>query len=53
MVEYLADRIAVMDGGRIIELGQAEAVLLAPRQEVTRRLLAAVPRLQFGSPDQA
>jgi peptide/nickel transport system ATP-binding protein len=53
VVEYLADRIAVMDGGRIIELGQAEAVLLAPRQEVTRRLLAAVPRLQFGPPDQA
>ncbi|MEN4920493.1 dipeptide ABC transporter ATP-binding protein [Achromobacter spanius] len=53
VVEYLADRIAVMDGGRIVELGQAEAVLLAPRQEVTRRLLAAVPRLHFGPPDPA
>ncbi|MFD4839186.1 ABC transporter ATP-binding protein [Achromobacter sp. NPDC058515] len=52
VVEYLADRIAVMDAGRIIELGQAESVLLAPRQEVTRRLLAAVPRLQFGPPGQ-
>lgn len=53
VVEYLADRIAVMDGGRIIELGQADAVLHAPRQELTRRLLAAVPRLQFGTlPDQ-
>ncbi|MFY0476932.1 ABC transporter ATP-binding protein [Achromobacter marplatensis] len=49
VVEYLADRIAVMDGGRIIELGQADAVLHAPRQDLTRRLLAAVPRLQFGS----
>ncbi|PQZ70067.1 ABC transporter ATP-binding protein [Achromobacter sp. MYb9] len=54
VVEYLADRIAVMDGGRIIELGQADAVLHAPRQDLTRRLLAAVPRLQFGTlPDQA
>ncbi len=53
VVEYLADRIAVMDGGRIIELGQADAVLHAPRQDLTRRLLAAVPRLQFGTlPDQ-
>ncbi len=51
VVEYLADRIAVMDKGRIVELGQAEAVLLAPRQEVTRRLLAAVPRLHFGPPE--
>jgi peptide/nickel transport system ATP-binding protein len=50
VVEYLADRIAVMDGGRIIELGQADAVLHAPQQELTRRLLAAVPRLQFGAP---
>ncbi|MGE8668821.1 MAG: ABC transporter ATP-binding protein [Achromobacter mucicolens] len=53
VVEYLADRIAVMDKGRIVELGQAEAVLLAPRQEVTRRLLAAVPRLHFGPPEAA
>jgi len=53
VVEYLADRIAVMDKGRIVELGQAESVLLAPRQDVTRRLLAAVPRLHFGPPDTA
>ncbi len=53
VVEYLADRIAVMDRGRIVELGQAESVLLAPRQEVTRKLLAAVPRLHFGPPETA
>ncbi len=53
VVEYLADRIAVMEGGRIIELGQADAVLHAPREEMTRRLLAAVPRLQFGAPGPA
>ncbi|SSW73289.1 ABC transporter ATP-binding protein [Achromobacter agilis] len=53
VVEYLADRIAVMEGGRIIELGQADAVLHAPRQDMTRRLLAAVPRLQFGPPGAA
>nr|WP_277403112.1 dipeptide ABC transporter ATP-binding protein [Achromobacter insuavis] len=48
VVEYLADRIAVMEGGRIVELGEADAVLHAPRQDMTRRLLDAVPRLQFG-----
>ena len=53
VVEYLADRIAVMDGGRIIELGQADAVLHQPRQDMTRRLLAAVPRLHFGPSEAA
>ncbi|AXA71021.1 ABC transporter ATP-binding protein [Achromobacter insolitus] len=53
VVEYLADRIAVMDGGRIVELGPADAVLHAPRQDMTRRLLAAVPRLHFGPSEAA
>ena len=48
VVEYLADRIAVMDGGRIVEQGSAEQVLRAPAHAMTQRLLAAVPRLDFG-----
>ncbi|OZI59621.1 ABC transporter ATP-binding protein [Bordetella genomosp. 11] len=49
VVEYLADRIAVMHGGRIVELGDTATVLHHPRHDVTRRLLAAVPRLDFGT----
>ncbi|KUM44523.1 ABC transporter ATP-binding protein [Pseudomonas sp. EpS/L25] len=49
VVEYLADRIAVMDGGRIVELASAEQVLHAPRHAMTQRLLAAVPRLAAGT----
>ncbi|WP_145009110.1 ABC transporter ATP-binding protein [Pseudomonas oryzihabitans] len=48
VVEYLADRIAVMDGGRIVEQGSAEQVLRTPRHAMTQRLLAAVPRLEVG-----
>jgi peptide/nickel transport system ATP-binding protein len=48
VVEFLADRIAVMEGGRIVEEGAAASVLRSPQQEMTRRLLAAVPRLRFG-----
>ncbi|OZI57042.1 ABC transporter ATP-binding protein [Bordetella genomosp. 1] len=50
VVEYLADRIAVMAEGRIAEIGPAETVLHAPRHDLTRRLLDAVPRLSFGAP---
>jgi len=47
VVEYMADEIAIMDGGHIVEAGTAEQVLHAPQHEVTKRLLAAVPRLVF------
>ncbi|CAM4080128.1 ABC transporter ATP-binding protein [Bordetella tumulicola] len=49
VVEYLADRIAIMHAGRIVETGTADAVLHAPEHEMTRRLLEAVPRLTFGA----
>jgi len=45
VVEYIADRIAVMQRGRIEEQGTCEEVLSRPQQPYTRMLLAAVPRL--------
>ncbi|MBV8604779.1 MAG: ABC transporter ATP-binding protein [Pelomonas sp.] len=48
VVEYIADEVAVMQAGRIVEAGPCEAVLTAPKQDYTRRLLAAVPRLDQG-----
>ncbi len=45
VVEYIADRIAVMQRGRIEEAGSVEQVLGAPRSDYTRTLLAAVPRI--------
>jgi peptide/nickel transport system ATP-binding protein len=47
VVEYFADRVAVMDAGHIVELGSAAQVLQAPVHAVTQELLAAVPRLEF------
>ena len=47
VVEYLADRVAVMDAGKLVELGDAQQVLKTPSHTVTRELLAAVPRLDM------
>ena len=44
-VEFIADRIAVMYLGRIVEEGPVEAVLRTPRHPYTRALLSAVPGL--------
>jgi peptide/nickel transport system ATP-binding protein len=43
VVAGLADRIAVMYAGRIVEMGDAGAVLDAPRHPYTRGLLDSVP----------
>lgn len=45
VVHYLADRIAVMHSGRLVEYGDAETVFRAPQADYTRRLLEAVPRI--------
>ncbi len=45
VVAALADRIAVMYAGRIVEAGEAQALLSDPRHPYTAGLLAAVPRL--------
>ncbi|QDL90785.1 ABC transporter ATP-binding protein [Paroceanicella profunda] len=39
----LCDRVAVMEGGRVIEAGPAERIFRHPEQPRTRRLLAACP----------
>lgn len=46
MAAHLADDIAVIDRGRIVEQGPAEIVLQSPQHSATRRLLAAVPRFR-------
>lgn len=43
VVQNLCDTVAVMKDGRVVEHGPTEDVLLHPREEYTRALLAAIP----------
>ena len=50
VVRHVADRVAVMYLGRIVEEGPAEDVLGAPRHPYTRALVAAMPGAQAKTP---
>ncbi len=43
VVDYMADRIAVMCGGRLVEIAPREVLFSDPRHPYTKALLAAVP----------
>jgi peptide/nickel transport system ATP-binding protein len=45
VVEQVADRVVVLEKGKIVEEGATAAVFADPRHEYTRRLLAASPAL--------
>ena len=43
VVDIMADRIAVMKSGKIVELGSRDRILRSPRDPYTQRLIAAIP----------
>jgi ABC-type glutathione transport system ATPase component len=45
LVRYLCDRVAVMQRGRLVELGECEQVCDAPAHEYTRKLIQATPTM--------
>ena len=45
VVRYIADNIAVMYQGKIVEYGEAEKVFHHPEHEYTQRLLKSIPKL--------
>ncbi len=49
LVRYLSTRIAVMEHGRLIETGEAEALCANPSEAYTRQLIAATPELPTGA----
>ena len=47
VVKNVCDRICVMERGRFVDVGVAEEVFANPKSDYTKRLLAAVPRIDF------
>ena len=43
VVDILSHRIAVMQNGRLVEVGTRDQILKNPREEYTKRLISAVP----------
>jgi ABC-type oligopeptide transport system ATPase subunit len=43
VVHYIADRIAVMHRGKIVEIGDADEVFYSPMDDYTKRLLSSIP----------
>src|SRR5258705_2931680 len=49
-VEQVADRVVVMQGGRIVEQGSRDDIFGHPQHDYTKALLAAAPVLDFADP---
>jgi len=45
VVKYLADRIIIMKEGEIIETNEADALYSNPKEEYTRKLINAIPKI--------
>ncbi len=48
LVRYLADRVAVLQRGRLVEIGDCEQVCERPRDAYTQQLIAATPEVLRG-----
>jgi oligopeptide/dipeptide ABC transporter ATP-binding protein len=51
LAAQVADRVAVMYAGRVVEIGEAERVINHPHHPYTRALVAALPRPGAGLPE--
>jgi peptide/nickel transport system ATP-binding protein len=50
VVQALCDRIAVMRAGAFVEQGSVDQILRSPREDYTRELIAAFPRIPTDGP---
>ncbi|MEL6274968.1 MAG: ABC transporter ATP-binding protein, partial [Bacteroidota bacterium] len=48
IVRHLSDQVIILRAGKEVESGQTKALLDHPKEDYTRSLVAASPRMQFG-----
>ena len=53
MARHLADRVAVLYKGEIVEMGKTKEVLENPQHPYTKSLMAAVPKLAYAMEKEA
>ena len=46
VVHYIADRIMVMERGKLVEMGTADDVMTSPKHDYTKSLLASIPHVE-------
>ena len=46
LVKQLCERVLVMKGGYIVETGPTQEVFTKPKEEYTKRLIAAIPKVE-------
>jgi peptide/nickel transport system ATP-binding protein len=44
VVNFIADEVGVMNGGKIIEMGKANSIYQNPKEDYTKALLSAIPK---------
>lgn len=47
VVKYMSDRMAVMQDGKIIEMGETDKIYYYPQNEYTQKLIDAIPKTKF------
>lgn len=47
VVQYISDRIIVMQKGKIIEIGDAASIYHDPKESYTKQLISAIPKVDF------
>lgn len=47
VIKYMSDRVMVMNQGKIVEEGEADALYSNPKHPYTQKLLASIPRIDY------
>ncbi|MFI5164795.1 MAG: ABC transporter ATP-binding protein, partial [Bacteroidia bacterium] len=44
VVKFMSDRMVVMQGGKIVEMGESDSIYANPQTEYTKKLISAIPK---------